>query len=134
MQFPLWITTVTGKAFRYDKGRIEAVQLPAAADGLRIRSTYEDRFRTVHLPAGSPVNSGSGDGARSWSGKTSKAALAGAAPDGMSKRIDKSWTVYVSVENLEHDRCVDFFSRSDGSFGFEEFRRDIEESIHSACS
>lgn len=45
----------------------------------------------------------------------------------MSKRIDNSWTVFVSVENLEHDRCVDFFSRPDGSYGFEEFRRDIED-------
>jgi hypothetical protein len=45
----------------------------------------------------------------------------------MSKRIDKSWTVFVSVENPEHDRCVDFFSRPDGSYGFEEFRRDIED-------
>jgi len=45
----------------------------------------------------------------------------------MSKHIDKSWTVFVSVENIEHDRCVDFFSRPDGSYGFEEFRRDIED-------
>jgi hypothetical protein len=45
----------------------------------------------------------------------------------MSKRIDKSWTVFVSVENPEHDRCMDFFSRPDGSCGFEEFRRDIED-------
>ena len=45
----------------------------------------------------------------------------------MSKRIDKSWLVFVSVENLEHDRCVDIFSRPDGSYGFEEFRRDIED-------
>jgi hypothetical protein len=45
----------------------------------------------------------------------------------MSKRIDKSWTVFVSVESFEHDRCVDFFSRPDGSYGFEEFRRDIED-------
>ena len=45
----------------------------------------------------------------------------------MSKRIDKSWTVFVSVENFEHDRCVDMFSRPDGSYGFEEFRRDIED-------
>jgi hypothetical protein len=44
-----------------------------------------------------------------------------------SKRIDKSWTVFVSVENSEHDRCVDIFSRADGSYGFEEFRRDIED-------
>ena len=45
----------------------------------------------------------------------------------MSKRIDKSWTVFVSVENPEHDRCVDFFARPDDSYGFEEFRRDIED-------
>jgi hypothetical protein len=46
----------------------------------------------------------------------------------MSKRLDKSWTVFVSIENAEHDRCVDIFSRADGSYGFEEFRRDIEDS------
>jgi len=45
----------------------------------------------------------------------------------MSKRIDKSWVVFVSVENPEHDRCVDFFSRQNGSYGFEEFRRDSED-------
>jgi hypothetical protein len=45
----------------------------------------------------------------------------------MSKRIEKSWTVFVSVENAAHDRCVDFFSRPDGSHGFEEFRRDVED-------
>jgi len=45
----------------------------------------------------------------------------------MSTRIEKSWTVFVSVENFEHDRCVDFFLRPDGSYGFEEFRRDIED-------
>jgi len=45
----------------------------------------------------------------------------------MSRRIDKSWTVFVSVENLEHDRCVDIFSRPDRTYGFEEFRRDIED-------
>ena len=45
----------------------------------------------------------------------------------MSKRIDKSWLVFSSVENLEHDRCVDLFSRPDATFGFEEFRRDVED-------
>jgi hypothetical protein len=35
--------------------------------------------------------------------------------------------VFRSVENGEHDRCVDLFSRPDGSFGFEEFRRDAED-------
>jgi hypothetical protein len=46
----------------------------------------------------------------------------------MSSRIDRSWTVFVSVENSEHDRCVDIFRQADGSYGFEEFRRDIEDS------
>jgi hypothetical protein len=46
---------------------------------------------------------------------------------GMSLRIDKSWVVRASVENAEHDRCVDLFERPDGSFGFEEFRRDVED-------
>ena len=45
----------------------------------------------------------------------------------MSRRIDKAWTVLESVENAGHDRCVDLFSRPDGSFGFEEFRRDVED-------
>ena len=38
-----------------------------------------------------------------------------------------SWLVFISVENFEHDRCVDLFSRPDGSYGFEEFRRDVED-------
>jgi hypothetical protein len=45
----------------------------------------------------------------------------------MSARIDKSWLVLASLENDQHDRCVDIFSRPDGSFGFEEFRRDVED-------
>ena len=45
----------------------------------------------------------------------------------MSKRIDKSWLVFASIENPEHDRCVDLFERPDGSCGFEEFRRDPED-------
>ena len=45
----------------------------------------------------------------------------------MSRRIDKSWVVFASVENDEHDRCVDVFHRPDGTFGFEEFRRDVED-------
>jgi hypothetical protein len=48
----------------------------------------------------------------------------------MSQRIDKSWLVLVSVENAQHDRCVDIFTRPDGSFGFEEFRRDVEDRGH----
>lgn len=45
----------------------------------------------------------------------------------MSGRIDKAWTVLDSIENGEHDRCVDLFRRPDGTFGFEEFRRDSED-------
>jgi hypothetical protein len=45
----------------------------------------------------------------------------------MSKRIDRSWLVYLSIENPEQDRCVDLFSRPDGSHGFEEFRCDPED-------
>ena len=45
----------------------------------------------------------------------------------MSARIDKSWVVLESIENAEHDRCVDLFRRPDGSFGFEAFRRDVED-------
>lgn len=45
----------------------------------------------------------------------------------MSRRIDKSWVVIRSIETREGDRCVDLFARPDGSFGFEEFRRDPED-------
>jgi hypothetical protein len=45
----------------------------------------------------------------------------------MSRRIDASWVVYESVENEEHNRCVDLFQRPDGTWGFEEFRRDVED-------
>jgi hypothetical protein len=45
----------------------------------------------------------------------------------MSTRIDRSWIVVDSIENREHNRCVDVFRRPDGTFGFEEFRRDAED-------
>ena len=45
----------------------------------------------------------------------------------MSRRLDRSWVVFDSVENSTHDACVDFFSRPDGSFGYETFRRDVED-------
>ncbi|WP_426959568.1 hypothetical protein [Muricoccus radiodurans] len=45
----------------------------------------------------------------------------------MSKRIAPGWIVFESVENDQHDRCVDLFRRTDGSWGFEEFRRDVED-------
>jgi hypothetical protein len=49
------------------------------------------------------------------------------AESSVSQRIAKSWSVFMSLENFEHDRCVDMFSRPDGSCGFEEFRRDVED-------
>ena len=45
----------------------------------------------------------------------------------MTKRLHSSWLVTDSIENGQHDRCVDLFARPDGSFGFEEFRRDPED-------
>jgi len=41
--------------------------------------------------------------------------------------IEKSRRVFICIENFECDRCVDLFLRQDGSFGFEEFRRDAED-------
>lgn len=35
--------------------------------------------------------------------------------------------VVASIGNLEGDHCVDVFVREDGTFGFEEFRRDPED-------
>jgi hypothetical protein len=45
----------------------------------------------------------------------------------MSARLDKSWLVLVSHQTDEGNRCVDIFSRPDGTYGFEEFRRDPED-------
>jgi hypothetical protein len=45
----------------------------------------------------------------------------------MSSRLDKSWLVLASHQTPEANRCVDIFSRPDGTFGFEEFRRDPED-------
>jgi hypothetical protein len=45
----------------------------------------------------------------------------------MSRRIDKSWTVLTSIETGDGHRCVDLFRRPDGTFGYEEFRRDPED-------
>ena len=45
----------------------------------------------------------------------------------MSRRIDKSRLIFLSIENFEHDRCVDLFSRPEGTHGFEEFRRDADD-------
>ncbi len=45
----------------------------------------------------------------------------------MSKRLDKLWLVVASHEIPERDRCVDLFSRPNGTWGFEEFRKDPED-------
>jgi hypothetical protein len=45
----------------------------------------------------------------------------------MSARLDPSWKVLASPSTPAVDRCVDLFSRPDGTFGFEEFRRDPED-------
>lgn len=45
----------------------------------------------------------------------------------MSSRLDRSWLVLDSYETVEGDRCVDLFARPNGTFGFEEFRRDPED-------
>jgi hypothetical protein len=46
---------------------------------------------------------------------------------GMSARLDKSWLVVASHQTPDASRCVDIFSRPNGTFGFEEFRRDPED-------
>jgi hypothetical protein len=45
----------------------------------------------------------------------------------MPRRIEKSWTVLESIETDDGHRCVDLFRRPDGTFGYEEFRRDPED-------
>ena len=47
--------------------------------------------------------------------------------DPVSSRLDKSWMVLASYQTEEVNRCVDVFSRPNGTFGFEEFRRDPED-------
>ncbi|MFI5387397.1 MAG: DNA/RNA non-specific endonuclease [Fimbriimonadales bacterium] len=45
----------------------------------------------------------------------------------MSSRLDTSWSVLASHQTAEANRCADIFSRPNGTFGFEEFRRDPED-------
>ena|ERR1700683_5539398 len=47
--------------------------------------------------------------------------------ESVSQRLDKSWKVLASHQTPDAFRCVDVFWRPDGSFGFEEFRRDPED-------
>jgi hypothetical protein len=37
--------------------------------------------------------------------------------------------VVASLQNSYGDHCVDIFARPDGSFGFEEYRRDPEDGV-----
>jgi hypothetical protein len=45
----------------------------------------------------------------------------------VSSRLDPTWKVLASPSTTSVDRCVDIFLRPDGTFGFEEFRRDPED-------
>lgn len=45
----------------------------------------------------------------------------------MSRRIEKGWLVIESIEDETASHCVDIFRRSDGSFGFEHYRREPED-------
>lgn len=37
------------------------------------------------------------------------------------------YVVLASINGAGNDRCVDIFRRRDGTFGFEKFRRDVED-------
>ena len=52
---------------------------------------------------------------------------AGSYAPGTSARLDPSWKVLASPSTPSVDRCVDIFARPDATFGFEEFRRDVED-------
>lgn len=45
----------------------------------------------------------------------------------MTSENDRRRIVLASIEDADRIRCVDLFIRHDGSFGFEEFRRDAED-------
>ena len=46
---------------------------------------------------------------------------------GAVTHLDPAWRILASYETFEHNRCVDVFARPDGTYGFEEFRRDPED-------
>ena len=66
-------------------------------------------------------------GMSAWRSRSPIGGRPGAGDTDDVARIDKSWVVLESIENDQHDRCVDLFRRPDGSFGFEAFRRDVED-------
>ena len=45
----------------------------------------------------------------------------------MSERRGGAVVVLRSIETADGSRCVDLFVRADGSFGFEAYRRDVED-------
>lgn len=45
----------------------------------------------------------------------------------MPSRSDRPWKVLESLQTFDGFRCVDIFVRANGTFGFEEFRRDPED-------
>lgn len=45
----------------------------------------------------------------------------------MSRRLDRGFLIFASIEDETGGRCVDLFERPDASCGFEEFRRDVED-------
>jgi hypothetical protein len=45
----------------------------------------------------------------------------------VSARLDPSWSILVSPSTPAVDRCLDVFVRPEGTFGFEEFRRNSED-------
>jgi hypothetical protein len=45
----------------------------------------------------------------------------------MPSRGERPWSVLESYQTFDGDRCVDVFVRPNGTFGYEEFRRDPED-------
>ena len=45
----------------------------------------------------------------------------------MAPVVPRDKRVLRSIETADGGRCVDLFVRSDGSFGFAEYRRDVED-------
>jgi hypothetical protein len=80
---------------------------------------------SVRVPRDRQVVEGQLGDRRTWSGR--RRIVASWYPHQVSARLDPSWTVVASPSTRAVDRCVDIFLRPDGTFGFEEFRRDPED-------
>ena len=44
----------------------------------------------------------------------------------MLGKLMKKKVVVLSINNFDKSRCIDIFKREDNSFGYEEYRRDLE--------